>query len=409
MDFCSVVGIVAEYNPFHRGHRYQLDQVRQALGPVPVVAVMSGSLTQRGQLPLWDKWQRTALALLGGVDLILELPVTGSLQSAQGFARTGTALLSATGIVTHLSFGCEAENPEPLVQLARERFTPEAWQQALSRGLSYAKAAQELAVRRNPAYGVLFSGSNNLLALEYLKALEDFPRLSPLPIHRSGTAYGDTTLEKGQLPSATALRREILEHGMTEAVRTGLVEEEVPRFRQYLEDREPGFQSSRLDALLSWTLETATPRDIAARTQVSEGLEERIWKNRRSGSSRQLVEACSTKRYPASRIRRLLWQWLLSSEEIPFASAASAPPQYIRVLGFNETGRQLLKAMKKRATLPLLTTIQKDTLKKAPAPVFRQQLTLDLRAQDLYELLTEERITGKDYKERPVMVSKKIP
>ena len=87
MDFSSVVGIVAEYNPFHQGHRHQLDRVRQTLGPVPVIAVMSGSLTQRGELPLWDKWQRTALALAGGVDLVLELPVICSQQSAQGFAR----------------------------------------------------------------------------------------------------------------------------------------------------------------------------------------------------------------------------------------------------------------------------------------------------------------------------------
>lgn len=409
MDFCSVVGIVAEYNPFHRGHRYQLDQVRQALGPVPVVAVMSGSLTQRGQLPLWDKWQRTALALLGGVDLILELPVTGSLQSAQGFARTGTALLAATGVVTHLSFGCEAEDPELLEQLSREKFTPEDWQKRLGSGLSYAKAAEELAAGRDPAYRALFAGSNNLLALEYMKALEDFPALSPLPVHRAGTAYGDAALQKDQLPSATALRKEIREHGLTEAACSGLVDTEVILCQQYLEGRKPGNDRARLDTLLSWTLELATPGSIAARTQVSEGLEDLLWKHRQAGGFQQIVKACCTRRYPASRLRRLLWQWLLSSEEIPFASAASAPPQYIRVLGFNETGRQLLKAMKKRATLPLLTTIQKDTLKKAPAPVFRQQLTLDLRAQDLYELLTEERITGKDYKERPVMVSKKIP
>ena len=113
---------------------------------------------------------------------------------------------------------------------------------------------------------------------------------------------------------------------MTEAVRTGLVEEEVPRFRQYLKDRKPGFQSSRLDALLSWTLETATPRDIAARTQVSEGLEERIWKNRRSGSSRQLVEACSTKRYPASRIRRLCGSGCCHRKKSPLPRRPVHPP-----------------------------------------------------------------------------------
>lgn len=405
MDFSSVVGIVAEYNPFHRGHGHQLAEVRRRLGPVPVVAVMSGSLTQRGELPLWDKWQRTSLALAGGVDLVLELPVTCSLQSAQGFARGGAALLAATGVVTHLSFGCEAEDPALLLRLSRERFTPEDWQQALGQGLSYARAAEELAAERDPAYQKLFSGSNNLLALEYLKALEDFPGLAPLPVHRAGTAYGDAALEEGQLPSATALRREILERGLTDAVCDGLVEAEVPLCRQYLAQRQPGYDAERLDALVSWTLETAGPRALARRTQVSEGLEDRIWKNRRAGSFRAIVEACSTKRYPASRIRRLLWQWLLSSEEAPFAVAAREPPRYLRVLGFSETGRQLLRTMKQQAGLPVLTGIQKDTLAKAPGEAFRQQLTLDLRAQDLYDLLTVGQIEGRDHKERPAIVS----
>lgn len=405
MDFSSVAGIVAEYNPFHRGHRHQLDEVRRALGPVPVVAVMSGSLTQRGELPLWDKWQRTALALAGGVDLVLELPVIGSLQSAQGFARAGVDCLTATGIVTHVSFGCEAKNPALLLQLAREPFTPEEWQQALDKGLSYARAAEELANRRNPAYRALFAGSNNLLALEYLKALQRHLELTPLPVHRSGTAYGESTLEEGRLPSATALRREIREHGLTETACRGLMEAEVSFSRQYLAQRNPGFDENQLDGLITWTLETSTPQAFAARTQVSEGLEDLIWKNRRTGSFRQLVESCTTRRYPASRIRRLLWQWLLSSEGCSFAEAAREGPRYLRVLGFSKTGRQLLRAMKKRATLPVLTGIQKDTLAKAPDEAYRRQLTLDLRAQDLYELLTEGRITGKDYKNKPVIVS----
>lgn len=405
MDFSSVVGIVAEYNPFHRGHGRQLALVRKQLGLVPVVAVMSGSLTQRGELPLWDKWQRTALALTGGVDLVLELPVTFSLQSAQGFARGGAALLAATGVVTHLSFGCEAKDPDLLVRLAREHFSPDEWQQVLNRGLSYAKAAEELAARRSPAYRALFSGSNNLLALEYLKALETHPGLSPLPIHRSGTAYGNAVLEADRLPSATALRREILEHGLTEAACSALVEGELPLCRRYLKAGKPDFATEKLDALLSWTLETAGPETFARRTQVSEGLEDRIWKNRRAGSFQAIVEACSTKRYPASRIRRLLWQWLLSSEEVPFAAATREKPRYLRVLGFTETGRQLLRAMKQQAALPVLTGIQKDTLQKAPDKAFQQQLTLDLRAQDLYELLTEGWMKGRDYREKPIMVS----
>ena len=157
-----------------------------------------------------------------------------------------------------------------------------------------------------------------------------------------------------------------------------------------------------MDLLLSAALEKASPGLLARWTQVSEGLEDRIWKHRRSGSFAALVEACSTRRYPPSRLRRILWQLLLSSPGLSFREAAAQPPSYLRVLGFTETGRQLLRAMKGTARLPLLTALRKNTLAQAPTPAFRQQLELDLRAQNLYQLLTEGRITDKDYRMQPV-------
>ena len=110
MTAAPAVGIVAEYNPFHKGHAHQLEEIRKQLGPVPVIAVMSGPVTQRGEAALWDKWSRTALALSGGVDLILELPAAFACRSAEAFARGGVETLAVTGLVTHLSFGCETED-----------------------------------------------------------------------------------------------------------------------------------------------------------------------------------------------------------------------------------------------------------------------------------------------------------
>lgn len=406
MEHPSVVGLVAEYNPFHRGHGHQLEAVRSLLGPaLPVIAVMSGSLTQRGELPLWDKWQRTRLALLGGADLVLELPVTGSLQSAQGFAFFGVELLAATGLVTHLSFGCEARDPEALVRLSREEFTPEEWRQALGDGLSYGAAAARLASERDPAYGDLFTGSNNLLALEYLRALRPHPEIRPLPIRREGTLYGSRTLDENGWPSASALRQELQCHGFTEAAAGALPPALRPLCRAWWEEGLPLPDRERaLDTLLAYALETGSPESMAACTQVSEGLEDRIWKLRRSGGFAALVEQVSTRRYSPSRIRRLLWQYLISGPDCRFRDAAQAGPRYLRVLGMTQTGRQLLRAMKKTARLPLLTGIQKNTLGKAPDPGFRQQLRLDIRAQDLFQLVTEGRVTDRDYKEKPVVL-----
>ena len=406
MEHPSVVGLVAEYNPFHRGHGHQLEAVRSLLGPaLPVIAVMSGSLTQRGELPLWDKWRRTRLALLGGADLVLELPVTGSLQSAQGFAFFGVELLAATGLVTHLSFGCEARDPEALVRLSREEFTPEEWRQALGDGLSYGAAAARLASERDPAYGNLFTGSNNLLALEYLRALRPHPEIRPLPIRREGTLYGSRTLDENGWPSASALRQELQCHGFTEAAAGALPPALRPLCRAWWEEGLPLPDRERaLDTLLAYALETGSPEGMAACTQVSEGLEDRIWKLRRSGGFAALVEQVSTRRYSPSRIRRLLWQYLLSGPDCRFRDAAQTGPRYLRVLGMTQTGRQLLRAMKKTARLPLLTGIQKNTLGKAPDPGFRQQLRLDIRAQDLFQLVTEGRVTDRDYKEKPVVL-----
>ncbi|WP_415963621.1 nucleotidyltransferase family protein [Acidaminococcus fermentans] len=406
MEHPSVVGLVAEYNPFHRGHGHQLEAVRSLLGPaLPVIAVMSGSLTQRGELPLWDKWRRTRLALLGGADLVLELPVTGSLQSAQGFAFFGVELLAATGLVTHLSFGCEARDPEALVRLSREEFTPEEWRQALGDGLSYGAAAARLASERDPAYGDLFTGSNNLLALEYLRALRPHPEIRPLPIRREGTLYGSRTLDENGWPSASALRQELQCHGFTEAAAGALPPALRPLCRAWWEDGLPLPDRERaLDTLLAYALETGSPEGMAACTQVSEGLEDRIWKLRRSGGFAALVEQVSTRRYSPSRIRRLLWQYLLSGPSCRFRDAAQVGPRYLRVLGMTQTGRQLLRAMKKTARLPLLTSIQKNTLGNAPDPGFRQQLRLDIRAQDLFQLVTEGRVTDRDYKEKPVVL-----
>ncbi|MCI6286904.1 tRNA(Met) cytidine acetate ligase [Acidaminococcus fermentans] len=406
MEHPSVVGLVAEYNPFHRGHGHQLEAVRSLLGPaLPVIAVMSGSLTQRGELPLWDKWRRTRLALLGGADLVLELPVTGSLQSAQGFAFFGVELLAATGLVTHLSFGCEARDPEALVRLSREEFTPEEWRQALGDGLSYGAAAARLASERDPAYGNLFTGSNNLLALEYLRALRPHPEIRPLPIRREGTLYGSRTLDENGWPSASALRQELQCHGFTEAAAGALPPALRPLCRAWWEEGLPLPDRERaLDTLLAYALETGSPEGMAACTQVSEGLEDRIWKLRHSGGFATLVEQVSTRRYSPSRIRRLLWQYLLSGPDCRFRDAAQTGPRYLRVLGMTQTGRQLLRAMKKTARLPLLTGIQKNTLGKAPDPGFRQQLRLDIRAQDLFQLVTEGRVTDRDYKEKPVVL-----
>ena len=271
MNPAAVIGIIAEYNPFHKGHQYQLSQVRQKFPDAPVIAVSSGSLTQRGEAPIWDKWKRTRLALLGGVDLVLELPVVYSLQSAREFARGAVACLQATGVVTHLSFGCETPNLALLERLAKEQPAKVQWEAALSQGLSYAKAAEQVYGRLNPRYPALLQGSNNLLALEYLRAIGSLaPQLQPLPVLRQGSAYGSTTLED-TLASASALRKALKRDGLTPRAAQQFPEAELPWIRTWLAQGLCGLPEDRLSLLLSYTLECSSPAAIRTACLTSEG------------------------------------------------------------------------------------------------------------------------------------------
>ena len=402
MNPAAVISIIAEYNPFHKGHQYQLSQVRQKFPDAPVIAVSSGSLTQRGEAPIWDKWKRTRLALLGGVDLVLELPVVYSLQSAREFARGAVACLQATGVVTHLSFGCETPNLALLERLAKEQPAKVQWEAALSQGLSYAKAAEQVYGRLNPRYPALLQGSNNLLALEYLRAIGSLaPQLQPLPVLRQGSAYGSTTLED-TLASASALRKALKRDGLTPRAAQQFPEAELPWIRTWLAQGLCGLPEDRLSLLLSYTLECSSPAAIRTACLTSEGLEDLVYKHRRAGSFTALVEACATRRYSPSRIRRLLWQLLLSQPDCTFSQGANAAPTYLRVLGFSPRGQELLRQLKQKAQLPLVLQVNKNTLAKAPSAAFAAQLALDLRAANLYQLLQTGTITDLDYRLPPV-------
>lgn len=399
-----VIAITAEYNPFHKGHAYQIAQLHKKYPEAAIIAVMSGSLVQRGQLAIFDKWQRTRLALLGGVDLVLELPAVYSLQSAQNFAWGAVETLMATGLADGLSFGCETKQPELLSAIAKEKIPAEAWQQALASGLSYAAAARQLYRARNPAYAELLNGSNNLLALEYVKAAQKYPSLTLLPIVRQGSAYNDCSVES-PLPSGTGLRRELQEHGFTERAAAGLVPDTAPLIKEYVASRDFAAEYSRLALLLTYFLETHTLEELARFSLAGEGEEALLWKHRTTQGLTELAEACATRRYSPSHLRRILLQLLLSTLALPFRQAAQQAPAYLRVLGFTGKGRELLKQLKKTAKLPVLTNINKDTLSHGPSAAFKDLLTMDLRATDLYELVTKGTITKPDYKLPPVFLN----
>lgn len=401
MESQPVAAITAEYNPFHKGHAHQINVIRETLGDVPIIAVMSGAVTQRGELALWDKWERARLALRSGVDLVLEIPAVSVLRSADHFAAGALSVMRHTGLVTHICFGMEDPDSAKLTRLAAEIPDIETFEKALKAGTSYAGSMALAYTKKDPAYASFFKGSNNLLALSYAKmARTVFPSATLLPILRKGTPYNEESRLTEKAPSAAALRHFLEEQG-PEAIffaAMGIKDKEEQAHLAALPS--PFFHKQRLDLLTAYALESVDTEHLSRRIEVTEGLERALIKARGKGSFDAIAAACSGRRYSRSRIRRLLLQLLCAGETRAFTGLSDEAP-YLRILAFSKRGRKLLHVMKKTATRPVFSLVNKDTPRHLDEEA-RRKLGLDLAATSLWELAATGTAKGRDYKEPPI-------
>ena len=393
----TATGIVAEYNPFHNGHLYQLQEAKR-LTQQPIVVIMSASFMQRGEPACLSKWERARLAVTNGAALVLELPTNFSLRSAQFFASGAVQLMQATGCVSCLA--CGVESPELDFGALAQRITSDAAQgrirSLLSQGKSYAaacaavlsEAQQEAGVTAMQASsneGKAFAGltkPNDILALEYAKALQATD-IKPLFIERRGDGYNDREIS-GTMSSATAIRQALnnSNDGWQQAVPASV--------RQALLDNAPGYDAALLWQLLRYKLRLMSVDAIADACQCSEGLENLLKDAAACPSFAEALQLCTSKRYTTSRIRRLFMQLLL---DVPRWRWEDNTPAYLRVLAFNDTGRQLLKQMKSTASLPIITGLYRNWpqrlqhLSMRQQQIYTQQLELELKATELWSLL----------------------
>lgn len=374
----KITGIIAEYNPFHSGHAYQLSKIESDA----TVAVMSGSFVQRGDVAVADKWTRARLAVMGGVDLVVELPVVFALNTAQKFALGAVSLFNDMG-VDELCFGSESGGIDALLKTAEliENEPPEISQtikQLIDSGISYPAARERAYADKVPA-GIL-SEPNNILAVEYLRALIRLgSKITPLTIKRHGAGYNDTAPHDGTA-SASAIR-EMLKNGA-----------DAHEFTSY-----SGIPNdlSLLDSAVAAKLRLMTAHELQAINDVSEGLENRILRAAAEHSTIDAIaESIKTKRYTMSRIRRILISSLLGIT----SDMSSHMPDYIRVLAMNETGKAVLKELKNRSALPIIT---KTADYKGGSPLF----DMDLRATDIAALCeAENKKGGRDYTTSPAVI-----
>lgn len=375
----TVAGIIAEYNPFHNGHAHHITATREA-GATHIVAVMGGNFTQRGTPALLPKADRVKMALAGGADLIIELPLPWASAAAERFAFGGVSILENMGCIDRISFGCEAGEIQPLnavINAVQDPRFPDLLRSALKEGVSYPEAQQRaVTALTDQQTAAVLSEPNNTLAIGYGKALSILQSaIVPYPVLRQGAVH-DADTPEDRFASAGWIRANLLDGGL-ETVRPFMPAESVDLLTNALECKHCLTDTTLADRLILSFLRRLDLSQFAALPGVSEGLHNRLYTAVQTEESlEKVILAVKTRRYTAARLRRIVTAAYLG---IPARWEQQTPP-YIRVLGFNQNGRDLLQKMKKTARLPLVS----DPQQLPDDPFAKKIFELECKASDLY-------------------------
>lgn len=389
----KITGIIAEYNPFHRGHFYHLHKARQETGADYLVVVMSGDFTQRGAPALADKYVRARMALVSGADLVLELPVIHATGSAPYFARGAVALLDNLQIVDNLCFGCEDGSTDLLWEasgILKEE--PLAFQKSLGKYLSMGQpfpAARQQALQEltgsSPLSGSLLSSPNNILALEYCIALRKFGSpISPLAIARQESSYHQERLGK-QYSSATAIRRAIWQgepfHHWAGHIPfyAGIILQEALKTRGWIREND-------FSLLLKYKCMETSLKGLGKFFDVSKEMANRIINHLNDFTDyEEFISLIKTRGITYTRAARGLLHILLDLQQPDPARSALEYSPYARVLGFRKESALLLSHIKKTSKIPLVSKPAKFLKTPSTDPHARSMLEQDIHAANLYE------------------------
>ena len=385
----QIIGITTEYNPFHNGHKWQLQAIREKFGNVPVIACMSGFFVQRGEIALTDPWSRAAAAVHAGADLVLLLPSWYSLRSADYFAAGAVKTLAATGLVNTLVCGTEQDAGHNLAETAAWSLQAETEQQIktlLQKGLSYG-AAWETAAMQKHKDANWFKGANNLLALAYQKVvIQNNLSFELITLPRQGSNYNDTVLTP-PYASASAIRTALRNNGASVSLSSVMPEDSLALLKPNETNYAARFvqQEETLALLLGSLLARCNSHDLYEHSSGSRELCDRFHngKSELQQGYRSFCRSITSKRNPLPSVRRLALQLLLHKGRAFWTETPE--PAYLRVLAFNNRGRNLLKKMKETAKLPVVTKPGRIEHYKNTAlyPLFQP----DADAADLYQLL----------------------
>ncbi len=388
----KICGIVAEYNPFHNGHKYHIEKTKELYGATHIVVVMSGNFTQRGDTAIFDKYRRTGTALKYGADLVIELPVAYSLASAEQFASGAVSLLNSLGCVEMISFGSECGDVSLLEETAGAVIFAQQHDDFFAymrTGDSYPVALQKT-IEKYYEEDIIdaLTAPNNTLAVEYLKALSEYgSSIKPVTVKRVGTQH-DSGKTSGYYASAAQIRRSLLSGEDMSAF--------VPELPVGYDTELADIRN--LETAILAKLRTMSPEELEKAPNVLMGLENRIYKSARvSTNLAELYMLIKTKRYTMSRIRRIIMAEFIGIKK---SDLKGAPP-YVHILGMNGRGKEILSAAE--CSLPIDTSLK--SLAEFGGKASRSA-ALEARAGDLYALaFAKRRVCGLDYTAKPIITA----
>lgn len=451
----KIAGIIAEYNPFHNGHEYQINKTKEITGADKIIVCMSGNFLQRGEPAFIDKYLRTRLALLGGADLVIELPVKYSTASAENFALGGISVLEALGCVDYISFGCETPDLKLMDSIASVLADePKAYQEVLNqqlrKGASYPEARQGavkaclmetvncLAISRDEIEQKLdsiLSEPNNTLALEYMKALKRIgSKMQPVAIKREGAGYNEALIrftgvvgkpgvqDIQSIASARGIRQLVLQGMWKESGDYNLLERELkamlpkaclPDFMEQI--RNHNFVTiDDYSQILKYKIKQEISRgeSLQKYADVSEEIENRIIRNiDKLGKISDFIPEIKTKQYTYTRISRCLVHIMLdvmqeeyknigNNSALKISDYDSKPEHYCRILGFNKESSDLVKRITDGSRIPAITkpSTAKDILEGDAKKAFYQ----DVAASELYHIIFDDEYN--EYRQNMVIV-----
>ena len=383
-----VSSLICEYNPFHNGHKYMIEKMREN-GCEYIIACMSGNFTQRGDFAVFDKYSRTKTALENGIDLVIELPVIYSCATAEKFAFGGVDILNSLGCVNEIYFGSECGNMEALrntADILQSSEISEKIKKYLSLGQTFAKARENAVADIDKISAEILKSPNNILGIEYIKALNKINSpILPQTIQRVGSEHDSLTVCENTA-SATLIRKMIYENNQ--------------EFKKYIPS--PVFSEihdfKKLETAVLYKLRMMSLEDFKNLPDISEGLENRLYSAVRSGTSiEQILSLAKTKRYTLARLRRILLYAFLGITQ----NDCHILPQYIKILGFSQNGKNILRTMRETAKLPVIMRYS-DVKKLSPSAQYLY--ALESRCDDIYALSGENIIPcGRNLTENTVL------